>query len=65
MGKEDVEKGLRERQNELFDEYHKRLKNLQFDRRVKKLARIRVKEGPKELREACSFRIQLSNHTYS
>jgi predicted ArsR family transcriptional regulator len=45
MGKEAVEKVLRERQSELFDEYYKRLKNLEFDKRVKELARIRDEEG--------------------
>jgi predicted ArsR family transcriptional regulator len=45
MGREGVEKVLRERQSELFDEYYKRLKNLQFDEKVKKLARIRDEEG--------------------
>ena len=45
MGKEGVEKVLRERQSELFDEYYKRLKNLEFDKRVKELARIRDEEG--------------------
>jgi predicted ArsR family transcriptional regulator len=38
MGKEGVEKVLRDRQSELFDEYYKRLKNLEFDKRVKELA---------------------------
>jgi len=32
IGKEAVEKVLRERQSELFDEYYKRLKNLEYDR---------------------------------
>ena len=45
MGKEGVEKVLRERQSGLFDEYYKRLKNLEFDKRVKELARIRDEEG--------------------
>jgi predicted ArsR family transcriptional regulator len=45
MGKEAAEKVLRERQSELFDEYYKRLKNLEFDKRVKELARIRDEEG--------------------
>ena len=35
MGKEGVEKVLRERQNELFDLYYKRLKDMDFDRQVK------------------------------
>ncbi|HZC50266.1 MAG TPA: hypothetical protein VE244_14535 [Nitrososphaeraceae archaeon] len=45
MGKEGVEKVLRERQSELFDQYYKRLKNLDFDKQVKELARIRDEEG--------------------
>ena len=45
MGKEGVERVLRERQSELFDEYYKRLKNLEFDKRVKELAKIRDEEG--------------------
>ena len=45
MGKEAVEKVLRERQSELFDQYYKRLKDLDFDKRVKELAKIRDEEG--------------------
>src|SRR5919198_2878362 len=45
MGKEAIEKVLRERQSELFDQYYKRLKDLDFDKRVKELAKIRDKEG--------------------
>jgi predicted ArsR family transcriptional regulator len=45
MGKEGVEKVLRERQSELFDEYYKRLRGLEFDQRVKELAKIRDEEG--------------------
>jgi predicted ArsR family transcriptional regulator len=45
IGKEGVEKVLRERQSELFDQYYKRLKDLDFDRQVKELARIRDEEG--------------------
>ena len=45
MGKEGVEKVLRERQTELFDEYHKRLRDLEFDKKVKELAKIRDEEG--------------------
>jgi predicted ArsR family transcriptional regulator len=41
MGKEAVEKVLRERQSELFDQYYERLKDLDFDERVKELAKIR------------------------
>ncbi|MGE5661836.1 MAG: helix-turn-helix transcriptional regulator [Ignavibacteriales bacterium] len=45
MGKEGIEKVLRERQSELFDQYYKHLKNLNFDKQVKELARIRDEEG--------------------
>jgi predicted ArsR family transcriptional regulator len=45
MGKEAVEKVLRERQSELFDQYYKRLKYLDFDKQVKELARIRDEDG--------------------
>jgi predicted ArsR family transcriptional regulator len=45
MGKEAVEKVLRERQSELFGQYYKRLSNLDFDKRVKELAKIRDEEG--------------------
>lgn len=45
MGKEAVEKVLHERQNELFDQYYERLKDLEFDKRVKELAKIRDEEG--------------------
>ena len=45
MGKEGIEKILHERQSDLFDQYYKRLKNLDFDKQVKELARIRDEEG--------------------
>jgi predicted ArsR family transcriptional regulator len=45
MGKEGVEKVLRERQAELFNKYHERLKDLNFDQKVKELAKIRDEEG--------------------
>ena len=45
MGKEGVKKVLYERQGELFDQYYKRLKDLDFDKQVKELARIRDEEG--------------------
>jgi predicted ArsR family transcriptional regulator len=45
MGKKGVEKVLRERQSELFEQYFKRLKDMDFDRQVKELARIRDEEG--------------------
>jgi predicted ArsR family transcriptional regulator len=45
MGKEAVEKVLQERQSELFDQYYERLKDLDFDERVKELAKIRDEEG--------------------
>lgn len=45
MGKEGVERVLRDRQDDLFDKYYKHLKDLDFDKRVKQLARIRDEEG--------------------
>jgi predicted ArsR family transcriptional regulator len=45
MGKAAVEKVLRERQSDLFDQYYKRLRNLEFDKKVKELANIRDEEG--------------------
>ncbi|HKG71927.1 MAG TPA: hypothetical protein VKA87_08510 [Nitrososphaeraceae archaeon] len=45
MGKESVQKVLHERQNEIVDQYYKRLKDLDFDKRVKELAKIRDEEG--------------------
>jgi predicted ArsR family transcriptional regulator len=45
MGKKAIENVLRERQSELFDRYYERLKDLDFDERVKELARIRDEEG--------------------
>ena len=45
MGKAAVGKVLRERQSELFEQYYKRLRNLEFDKRVKELANIRDEEG--------------------
>ena len=45
MGKKGIEKVLRERQSDLFDQYYKRLRNLTFDKQVKELARIRDEEG--------------------
>jgi predicted ArsR family transcriptional regulator len=45
MGKEAVEQVLHERQSELFDQYYERLKDLDFDERVKELAKIRDEEG--------------------
>ena len=45
MGKGAIEKVLRERQNELFNQYYERLKGLDFDKRVKELAKIRDEEG--------------------
>ena len=45
MGKGGVERVLRDRQDDLFDKYYKNLKDLDFDKRVKELARIRDEEG--------------------
>src|SRR5919202_5157514 len=44
MGVQAIEKVLRERQIELFDQYYKRLKDLDFDKRVKELARIEMRK---------------------
>lgn len=45
LGKLAVEAVLRERQSELLDKYHQILKNLDFDQKVKSLARLRDEEG--------------------
>lgn len=45
IGKAGIEKVLRERQSELFEQYYKRLKNLNFDKQVKELAKIRDEDG--------------------
>ena len=45
MGKEGVKKVLRERQVELYDKYYERMKNLNFDQKVRELAKIRDEEG--------------------
>lgn len=45
MGKKGVEKVLRERQDELFDKYYRRLGSLNFDMKVRELAKIRDEEG--------------------
>jgi predicted ArsR family transcriptional regulator len=45
MGNDGVVKVLQERQEELFDQYYNRLKNLEFDQKVKELAKIRDEEG--------------------
>jgi predicted ArsR family transcriptional regulator len=45
MGKDAVQMVLHERQNELFDQYYGRLKDFDFDKRVKELAKIRDEEG--------------------
>ncbi|MEO9362674.1 MAG: ArsR family transcriptional regulator [Nitrososphaera sp.] len=45
MGKEGVEKILRERQGELYNKYYPRLQGLDFDAKVRELARIRDEEG--------------------
>jgi predicted ArsR family transcriptional regulator len=45
LGKLAVETVLRERQSELLDKYHQILKNLDFDQKVKSLARLRDEEG--------------------
>ncbi len=45
MGRKGVEQVLRERQSEVFYKYNEELKQLDFDERVKRLARIRDEEG--------------------
>ena len=44
MGKGAIEKVLRERQNELFNQYYERLKGLDFDKRVRELARLEMRK---------------------
>ena len=45
LGKLAVENVLRERQSELLYKYHDILKDLDFDQKVKRLARLRDEEG--------------------
>ncbi|MDQ6722950.1 MAG: ArsR family transcriptional regulator [Thermoproteota archaeon] len=45
MGKKAVESILRERQSELYDRYYSRIQYLDFDYKVKELAKIRDEEG--------------------
>jgi len=45
MGKDAVESVLRERQKDLFEKYSVRMKDMEFNERVKELARIRDEEG--------------------
>ena len=45
MGKNAVESVLRERQKELIEKYSIRMKDMEFDDKVKELARIRDEEG--------------------
>lgn len=45
LGKLAVEAVLRERQSELLEKYHQILKNLDFEEKVKSLARLRDEEG--------------------
>jgi len=45
MGKDAVESVLRERQKELIEKYSIRMKDMEFDDKVKVLARIRDEEG--------------------
>ena len=45
MGKNAVESVLRERQKELIEKYRIRMKDMEFDDKVKELARIRDEEG--------------------
>jgi predicted ArsR family transcriptional regulator len=45
LGKKAVEEMLRERQAEIFERYNDELKQLEFDDRVKRLAKLRDEEG--------------------
>jgi predicted ArsR family transcriptional regulator len=45
MGKNSVEAVLRKRQSDLYDKYYLRIKNLDFDHKVKELAKMRDEEG--------------------
>ncbi len=45
MGRKAVEQVLRERQSDIFEKYHARLESVDFDQRVKGLAKIRDSEG--------------------
>jgi predicted ArsR family transcriptional regulator len=45
MGKNSVEAVLRQRQSDLYDKYYLRIKNLDFDHKVKELAKMRDEEG--------------------
>ncbi len=45
MGRKAVEQVLRERQTELFGKYHSQLEQLDFDDRVKELAKLRDMKG--------------------
>jgi predicted ArsR family transcriptional regulator len=45
IGEQGVENFLRERQEQLYIKYREHLKDLDFDRKVKELARIRDQEG--------------------
>ena len=45
MGKNSVEAVLRQRQSNLYDKYYLRIKNLDFDHKVKELAKMRDEEG--------------------
>jgi predicted ArsR family transcriptional regulator len=45
MGKNAVEAVLRQRQSDLYDKYYLRIKNLDFDHKVKELAKMRDEEG--------------------
>ena len=61
--------------SELFDiyQYYKRLRKLEYDKKVKELAKIRDEEGymaesksePKNYGKHVSLRIQLSTYTHS
>ncbi len=65
MGKEAVEKVLRERQSELFGQYYKRLSNLDFDKRVKELAKIRDEEGYMAESKKMTSKSSSSNNSFN
>jgi predicted ArsR family transcriptional regulator len=61
MGNDGVVKVLQERQEELYDQYYDRLKDLDFDQKVKELAKIRDEEGymAESKNESKNHRVQI------
>lgn len=63
LGREAVRRVLRERQSELFKRYYERLGHLEFEDRVKELARLRDEEGyMAEVRKGRSGEFVLYEH---